>query len=60
MQKVKDNKIPVEFASDEIALRYLARILVQAFIDHKENERIKSDIKKKSGNLLSSINKGTS
>lgn len=45
-----------EFASDDIALRYLARILVQAYFDHKEHERNKTNNKKESGDLLSGIN----
>lgn len=51
----KINVCPKEFASEDIALRYLAKILVQAYFDHNSHERNKIN-KKKSGHLLPSIN----
>ena len=48
------------FESEDATLEYLASILVQAYFDHKEHERIKSSNKKEGSNLLSSINEGTS
>lgn len=43
-------------ASEDIALEYLANILVEAFLEKKEYERIQSNKSKESGTILPSIN----
>ncbi len=47
----KESLHPKEFASDDIALRYLAKILVDAYLDYKEHEGV-SNNKEKSGSVL--------